>query len=99
MLEEKINKKSIEKKTIKVKMHVGMDFGWLLGRFLVDFGAKLGGKLEPSWHQNPKNGIPGRCQKHDRKMRGAVAATPCEPAGSWPLKTNPTRAPGTSSRH
>ena len=36
-------------------MQVGLAFGPLLGRFLVDFGSKLGGKLEPSWHQNPKN--------------------------------------------
>ena len=26
-------------------MQVGMDFGWLLDRFLVDFGLKLGVKL------------------------------------------------------
>ena len=54
MLDEKINKKSI-KKPIKVKMQVGMDFGWLLDRFLVDFGTILGGKLAPSWHKNQKN--------------------------------------------
>ena len=32
-----------------------MDVGRLLDRFLVDFGTILGGKLDPSWHQNPKN--------------------------------------------
>ena len=42
------------KKVIDDRMDVGMDVGWLLGRFLVDFEAKLGGKLEPSWHRNPK---------------------------------------------
>ena len=41
------------KKVIDDKMDVGMGFGWLLGRFLVDFGTKLGGKLGSSWHQNP----------------------------------------------
>ena len=35
-------------------MQVDMDFGWLLERFLVDFGAKLEAKLGSSWHQNPK---------------------------------------------
>ena len=44
----------IDKKGIENMMQVGLEFGPLLGRFLVDFGAKLGGKLEPSWHQNPK---------------------------------------------
>ena len=28
-------------------MQVGLEFGALLDRFLVDFGAKLGGKLVP----------------------------------------------------
>ena len=49
----KIDQKSIEK-GIKNKMQVGMDFGWLLDRFLVDFGPKLGAKLGASWHQNSK---------------------------------------------
>ena len=35
-------------------MDVGMDVGRLLDRFFIDFGAVLGGKLAPSWHQNPK---------------------------------------------
>ena len=30
-------------------MQVGLAFGTLLERILVDFMAKLGGKLEPSW--------------------------------------------------
>ena len=45
----KINKKGMEN-----MMQVGLGCEALLGRFLVDFGAKLGAKLEPSWHQNPK---------------------------------------------
>ena len=43
------------KKVIDDKMDVGMDLGWLLDRFLMDFGTMLGGKLAPSWCQNPKN--------------------------------------------
>ena len=39
----------ILKKAIKNVMQVGLAFGTLLARILVDFGAKLGGKLEPSW--------------------------------------------------
>ena len=35
-------------------MQVGLEFGTLLDRFLADFGAKLGGKLDPR-HQNPEN--------------------------------------------
>ena len=42
------------KNCIDDKMDVGMDVGRLLDRFLVDFGTILGGKLAPSWHQNPK---------------------------------------------
>ena len=36
------------------KMEVGMDVGRLLDRFLIDVGTLLGGKLAPSWHQNPR---------------------------------------------
>ena len=36
------------------KVDVGIDFGGLLGRFLEDFGTKLGGFLGPRWHQNLK---------------------------------------------
>ena len=38
------------KKVIDDKMDVGMDFGWLLDRFLVDFGtrsAQEGAKMSP----------------------------------------------------
>ena len=45
--QSKIDEKSIQK-AIENKMQVGMGFGWLLDRFLVDFGSKLGGKLGPS---------------------------------------------------
>ena len=49
--QSKIDEKTIQK-AIENKMQVGMGFGWLLDRFLLDFGSKLGGKLGPSWHQN-----------------------------------------------
>ena len=39
--------KKSSKKVIDDKMDVGMDVGWLLDRFLVDFGTILGGKLAP----------------------------------------------------
>ena len=39
----------ILKNAIKNVMQVGLAFGTLLERILVDFMAKLGGKLEPSW--------------------------------------------------
>ena len=42
----KIDQKSIQK-SIENKMQVGMDFGWLLDRFLTDFEPKLGVKLAP----------------------------------------------------
>ena len=51
--QSKINEKSIQK-AIENKMQVGMGFGWLLDRFVVDFGSKLGCKLGPSWHQNQR---------------------------------------------
>ena len=35
------------KKGIENMMQVGLEFGALLGRFLVDLEAKLGGKLVP----------------------------------------------------
>ena len=44
-------------------MQVGLAFGTLLGRFWVDFGSKLGGKLGPSWHQNAKNEGPKTMSK------------------------------------
>ena len=39
----------ILKNAIKNVMQVGLAFGILLERILVDFITKLGGKLEPSW--------------------------------------------------
>ena len=46
----KINQKGIEN-----MMQVALGFRALLGRFLVDFGANLGGKLGPRWDQNQEN--------------------------------------------
>ena len=50
-VEAKIHQKSVQE-GIKNKIKFWMDFGRLLDRFLVDFGAKLGAKLEPSWTKN-----------------------------------------------
>ena len=53
------------KKGIENMMQVNLEFGPLLGRFWVDFGAKLG----PSWSQVGtkirKMRVPRRCQKND----------------------------------
>ena len=39
----------VDKKGIENMMQVGLAFGAVLERTLVDFGAKLAGKLESSW--------------------------------------------------
>ena len=57
----------IDKKGIENIMQVGLEFGPLLGRFLVDFGTKLGGKLDPSWFQIDEKSIKKQCQQNDRK--------------------------------
>ena len=53
----------IDKKGIENRMHLGLEFRPLLGRILVYFGAKLGGKLDPSWHQNSEKWRPQRMSK------------------------------------
>ena len=63
------------KKAMENKMQVGLEFGGLLGRFLVDFGSKLGGKLRPSWHQNQKNEGPKTMSKKHQKIEPRRAAT------------------------
>ena len=40
----KLDQKSI-KKWIKNKMRFGIDFGWLLDRFLIGFWAQVGGQV------------------------------------------------------
>ena len=45
----------ILKNAVKNVMQVGLAFGALFERILVDFGAKLAGKLDPNWHQNLEN--------------------------------------------
>ena len=77
----KIDQKSIEK-GIKNKMQVGMDFGWLLDRFLIDFGPKLGVKLGSSWQQNRRKwGTKTMSKKHkksgDAVVRGGYAVVGC----------------------
>ena len=64
----KINQKSIQK-AIENKMQVGMDFGWLLDRFLMDFEPKLGVKLGPSWHQNRRKWSTKTMSKNQQKYR------------------------------
>ena len=61
---QKRHPKSV-KNCIDDKMDVGMDVGRLLDRFLVDFGTVLGGKLAPSWHQNPKKQITNTMSKNE----------------------------------
>ena len=61
----------IDKKGIENMMQDALEFGPLLGRILVDFGVKLGGKLDPSWFQNPeKKGakrMSKKCHKNSSK--------------------------------
>ena len=56
-------------------MDVGMDSGWLLDRFLLDFGTKLRDKLGPSWHQNLKHGGPKTRSKKELKKKSAGHAS------------------------
>ena len=49
-----------------------MHLGWLLERFLVDLGAKLGVKLEPSWHQNRRKWGTKTMSKNHQKSGDAV---------------------------
>ena len=74
------------KKVIDDKMDVGMDVGRLLDRFLIDFGTVLGGKLAPSWHQNPKKESTKTMSKMSGKKRTRVSARGggCR-RGSWGL--------------
>ena len=62
-------------------MQVGMDFGSLLDRFLIDFetklGAKLGAKLGPSWHQNrKKRGTKTMSKNHQKSGDARVRGKP-----------------------
>ena len=65
-------------------MQVSLEFGGLLGRSWVDFVAKLGGKLDPSWYQNlenwgPKTMSKKMIEKQDRDKSRQIATNP--PAG------------------
>ena len=83
-----INQKSI-RKAIENKMEVGMDFGWLLDRFLVDLGAKLGVKLGPSWHQNRRKWGTKTMSTNHQKSGAAGGRSGMQwyagGPGSWPL--------------
>ena len=71
---QKIDQKSIQK-GIENKMQVGMDFGWLLDRFLMDFEPKLGVKLGPSWHQNRRKWGTKTMSKNHQKSGDAVVSS------------------------
>ena len=53
-------------------MQVGMDFGWLLERFLMDLGPKLGIKLGASWHPNRRKFGTKTMSKTHQKSGDAV---------------------------
>ena len=71
---------------------VGMEFGTFLGRFLLDFGAKLGRKLGSSCNPNPLKsenmGYRKIIQKLARKSPcgGPLVAAPGPPV--WSLEIN-----------
>ena len=69
-------------------MDVGMDVGRLLDRFLVDFGTVLGGKLAPSWHQNPKKEGTKTISKNEWSKTHAHQKRGGEGEGVWALKNN-----------
>ena len=75
----------IDKKGIENMMQVGLEFGSLLGRILVDSGAKLGGKLDPSWHQNPEKRGPKTMSKIVHKNHSEKSMQPEAPGCSEPL--------------
>ena len=56
------------KKGIENMMQCGLAFELLLARIWLDFSAKLGGMLEPSWPQNQKKGAQEDVKKNDRKQ-------------------------------
>ena len=70
-VENQKNNKQSTKNLIDDKMEVGMDFGWLLDRFLMDFGAKLGVKLGPSWHQDRRKWGTKMMSKNHQKSGAA----------------------------
>ena len=81
--------KKIEK-GIQNMTQVGLEFKPLLGRFSLDFGPKLGNKLEPNWHQNLETWGPKTLSKKSLKIwRRNVPQVVRDGPGSWPLKTPP----------
>ena len=63
-------------------MQVGLEFGALLGRFLVDFGAKLGAKLDPKSIKNrSKNDVEKMSENCFQKCHAPDART----GGGGPL--------------
>ena len=77
-------------------MQVGMDFGWLLDRFLMDFEPKLGVKLGPSWHQDRRKWGTKTMSKNHQKSGAAggrkwyAGGTRVVRRWSWVLAPNST---------
>ena len=76
-------------------MKLCLDFGWLLDWFLVDFGPKLGGKLEPSWHQNRTKRWYENYIKKWWKIRSRNPRRKSGPGGGCPIEPTfqPSREP------
>ena len=73
----------IDKKGIENMMQVGLGFGTLFGRFLLDFGTKLAGKLEPSWDQNRENWGPKTMSKNHQKIEANMSHVGSILEGFW----------------
>ncbi len=69
-----------------------MDLGWLLDRFWMDLGPKLGVKLGASWHTNQMQwGTKTMSTKHQKSRDASVRKwyAVVREIWSWPLK-NPS---------
>ena len=66
-----VDQKSIQV-AIKIQMQIGIDFGRLLDRFLVDLGPKLEVELGPSWHQNRRKWGTKTMSKNHQKSGDAM---------------------------
>ena len=80
-------------------MQVEMDFGWLLERFLVDFGAKLEAKLGQVGTKIPKKRVPRRCLKMYCKKVMQVYAVDAGMRGGAPYNQSIPQPSGTSTIH
>ena len=85
------NRQQIEPKAIKNQLTNQSTsqcmFLSIFGRFGVDFGSKLRAKLEPSWHQNPKNDdINWMSKKHKILSRRGLRKGSASSLGLGPLE-------------